>query len=130
MEDYNVIDTQDEDIVVAPSSKKNIATTVLLIIGYIIAGIVIGYLTIIFVDAISSYYDPNQTAAGLGVAIFMVLALYGAGVNIIPTILGIVSLILVNKKSLSTTKRVLSTILTLAPISVPMIYFFVVQLIV
>lgn len=126
MEDYNVIDTQDNDIVVAPSSKKNVATTVLLIIGYIIAGIVIGYLTIIFVDAISSY-DPNQTAAGLGIAVFMILALYGAGINIIPTILGIVSLILVNKKSLSTTKRVLSTILTLAPIIVPMIYFFVVQ---
>ena len=131
MKDYNVeniIVENDDNVIVSPVVKKDVATTVLLIIGYLIAGAVIGFLTYMLTGVLISY-NPNDNWAGLGIAVLLVLIGYGAIINIVPTILGAVSLWLVKKRKLSTTKKTLSLILTLVSIPLPIIYFLITMLI-
>ena len=123
MQDYNEIDNVvDNDTIIAPTAKKDVATTVLLIIGYVIAGAVILFLSYLFIDILISY-NPDDNWAPLGIVVLMYMSVYGALIDIVPTILGAVSLALVKKRELSNTKRVLSQILTIVPLAIPVLYF-------
>ena len=104
---------------------RDTTTSVLLTIGYIIAGAVIAYFVYFFADIIITMVTTpegeSQFGTALGIVLFIVYGLIGAGINVIPTILGAVSIKLCSSRNLSPLKRTLSKLLTFLSIPIMII---------
>ncbi len=94
----------------------------LAIVGYIICAAVIAYLAIIVVSLIDSAVHPEGDNAQLGTAIgyvlFVVMALICAGIQIVPTALGITGWILTKKSGKTALMYIILTFLPLVSVGI------------